>query len=170
MVNPAEFNESVGFTYFFCSENTNKNVTSAMKSLFTRQQSGMEKIIHYIWKNRLFPLSELRTTSGEKLRVIDNGHNNDGGNIFSDARIRIGDKTWVGNVILHSKSSEWEREIITDKRNTDNIILHVTMENDCSMLRKHGEEVQQLCLSYPPNLKNEIYSTMEKKGDNKPAE
>lgn len=140
-----------------------------MKSLFTRKQLGMEKIIYYIWKNRLFPLSELRTTSGEKIRVIDNGHNNDGGNIFSDARIRIGDKTWIGNVILHSKSSDWEREIFTDNKNTDNIILHVTMENDCSMLRKHGEEIQQLCLSYPKNLKNEICGTMEKRGDNLPC-
>lgn len=119
----------------------------------------MENIIYYIWKNRLFPYSGLRTTSGEKLSVIDNGKSEGGENIFKNAKIRIGDKTWVGNVVLHGKSSDWEKEIRKCSSCTDNVILHVTMENNCSTLRKHGEEIQQLCIGYPENLKNDIYET-----------
>ena len=129
----------------------------------------MERLIYYIWKNRLFPFSGLHTTDGEKIRVIDNGRNNGNGNVFSDARIRIGDKTWVGNVVLHSKSSDWEEEISTNRNCIDNVILHVTMENDCAILRKHGEEVQQLCLEYPEQLKSEISRTVEKRGCNLPC-
>lgn len=121
----------------------------------------MEKIIYYIWKNRLFPLTGLRTTSGEAVRVINCGYNDSSKiNVFHDAKIKIGENTWVGNVILHSKSSDWEHEISADSSCTDNVILHVTMENDCSMLRKHGEEIHQLCLEYPEELKKEISETI----------
>lgn len=117
---------------------------------------GMKNIIYYIWKNRLFPYTGLHTTSGEKLSVIDNGNNSDNSNVFHNAKIRIGDRTWVGNVVLHEKSSEWEREINNGKSQTGNIILHVIMENDCSTLRKHGEEIHQVCISYPKEFKSHI--------------
>ena len=114
---------------------------------------GMKSIIYYIWKNRLLPYGGLHTTSGEKLRVIDNGRSNEKSNIFYNAKIQIGDKVWVGNVVLHGKSSDWEREIHNNTSCTDSVILHVTMENNCSTLRKHGEEIHQLCLGYPEELR-----------------
>ena len=126
----------------------------------------MENIIYHIWKNRLFPYSGLHTTSGEKLYVIDNGKSNGRKNIFYNAKIRIGKSTWVGNVVLHGKSSEWEQEIREDKSCIDNVILHVTMENDCSTLRKHGEEIQQLCIGYPESLKSDFHRTMEERSTN----
>ena len=117
---------------------------------------GMENIIYYVWKNRLFPYTGLHTTSGENLRVIDSGSANSKGNIFNNAKIKIGENLWVGNVVLHSKSSDWEKEIHKDRSCTDNVILHVTMENDCTALRKHGEEIHQLCIGYPENLKRDL--------------
>lgn len=126
----------------------------------------MENIIYHIWKNRLFPYSGLHTTSGEKLYVIDNGKSNGRKNIFYNAKIRIGKSTWVGNVVLHGKSSEWEQEIRENKSCIDNVILHVTMENDCSTLRKHGEEIQQLCIGYPDSLKSDFHRTMEERSTN----
>lgn len=125
---------------------------------------SMKNIIYYIWKNRLFPYTGLYTTTGEKLSVIDNGKNDSTGNIFTNAKIRIGNKTWAGNVVLHSKSSDWEHEIHDCNSLTDNVILHVTMENDCSTIRKHGEEIQQLCIGYPDNLKDEISNVITKEG------
>lgn len=129
----------------------------------------MENIINYIWKNRLYPLSGLRTRTGEQVRVINNGYNDGRNNIFSNAKVIIGDRTWVGNVILHEKSSDWEHELSTGHGCMDNVILHVTMENDCSMLRKHGEEVQQLCITYPDNLKEELLGTTGRNGRRLPC-
>lgn len=126
---------------------------------------SMKNIIYYIWKNRLFPYSGLQTTSGEKLYVIDNGESNEGKDVFCNAKIRIGSKTWVGNVVLHNQSSDWEYEISKNSSCTENVILHVTMENDCSVLRKHGEEIHQLCIGYPDNLKNELCLTEYKKAN-----
>ena len=130
---------------------------------------SMKSTIYYIWKNRLFPYSGLHTTTGEKLCVIDNGSNDGKSSIFINAKIKIGGRIWVGNVVLHNKSSDWEHEIHKDSSCINNVILHVTMENDCSTLRKHGEEIPQLCISYPDNLKSEIYDTAEAKRGNLPC-
>ncbi len=116
----------------------------------------MENIIYYIWKNRLFPYTGLRTTSGEIICVIDNGKSGEKENVFNNAKIKIGERIWVGNVVLHDKSSDWEYEIHKSGSCTENVILHVTMENDCSTLRRHGEEIHQLCIGYPDNLKEEL--------------
>ena len=130
---------------------------------------GMKNIIYYIWKNRLLPYAGLHTTRGEKLRVIDNGNCTDNGNIFYNAKIKIDDKVWVGNVVLHGKSSDWEHEIHKSTECTSNVILHVTMENDCSTLRKHGEEIHQLCIGYPESLKNDLKNVAEKTRENMPC-
>ena len=116
----------------------------------------MENIIYYIWKNRLFPYTGLRTTSGEIICVIDNGKSGEKENVFNNAKIKIGERIWVGNVVLHDKSSDWEYEIHKSGSCTENVILHVTMGNDCSTLRRHGEEIHQLCIGYPDNLKEEL--------------
>ena len=123
----------------------------------------MENIINYIWKNRLFPYSGLHTTNGENLSIIDNGKNGETANVFHNAKIKIGDKTWVGNVVLHGKSSDWEQDIHKTGPYSDNVILHVTMENNCSILRKHGEEIHQLCIGYPENIKSDFYRTTKEK-------
>ena len=33
----------------------------------------MEKLIHYVWKHKLFPLAQLATTDGQSVEVIDVG-------------------------------------------------------------------------------------------------
>lgn len=68
----------------------------------------MEKFIHYVWKHRLFPLNELKTTNGELVEVIDVGlYNRNNGPDFFNAKIKIGGTLWVGNVEIHERSSDW---------------------------------------------------------------
>lgn len=117
--------------------------------------------MHYIWKNRLLPKSKLVTTNGEAIIIIDNGKECEADNLFREARIRIGNKEWSGNVILHYKSSDWEKELHRNNQCYDNVILHVTMENDCERLRKHGEAVHQLCIAYPQELENEFHNAQQ---------
>ena len=116
----------------------------------------MKGVMHYIWRNRLLPKSKLVTTNGEEIHIIDCGKECETENLFQNARIRIGNREWIGNVILHHKSSDWEKELRENKAVCGNIILHVTLENDCERLRKHGEAVHQLCISYPQELDEEF--------------
>ena len=86
----------------------------------------MENILHYIWEHKIFPLSEMKTTDGRVLEVISPGmHNSDSGPDFFNAKIRLGGVEWVGNVEIHTKSSDWFLHHHHMDAAYDNVILHV---------------------------------------------
>lgn len=131
----------------------------------------MSSLIHYIWNNKLFPKEELYTTKGERLHILYTGEkSNKEDNIFHNARIKIEDRIWSGNVIIHNKSSDWEKEIQqTGEKAYSNIILHITGNCDVETLRKHGESIPQLCLRYPSEVAEE-YDNIQKSGKLLPCE
>ena len=121
----------------------------------------MNKGIHYLWKNNLLRFQELNTSSGEKITILDRGTESDDKKMFSGAKVKIGDRVWAGDIVFHKKSSDWENEIQKDKTFCNSVILHVTMNNDCDTLRKHGEVVEQLEISCPESLEREMYAAFE---------
>ena len=65
----------------------------------------MEQLLHYVWKHKLFPLGEMKTTDGLTVEVIDPGlHNRNSGPDFFNAKVKINGTLWVGNVEIHDKS------------------------------------------------------------------
>ena len=49
----------------------------------------MEQLLHYVFKHKLFPLRELKTSDGEPVEVIDPGlHNHNAGPDFFNAKIK----------------------------------------------------------------------------------
>lgn len=90
-----------------------------------------EKLFQYLWKNKLFRPGSLTTTEGEHVLILHPGTiNTNAGPDFLEGRIRIGDKTWAGNVELHLKSSDWHKHQHAANPNYLNIILHVVYEDD----------------------------------------
>ncbi len=66
-----------------------------------------ESILHYIWQYKLFTTTGLQTTDGELVEVIDTGKpNSDAGPDFFNAKIKIGDTLWAGNVEIHTYASD----------------------------------------------------------------
>ena len=110
----------------------------------------MELLLHYTWQQRLLPLGPLLTTDGRPVEVIDSGlHNTNAGPDFFNAKVRIGETLWVGNVEVHEKSSDWyKHHHEADGANYGNVILHVVGEADCPV-RIAGEEVPQVVLPVP---------------------
>ena len=50
----------------------------------------MERLLHYAWQNKLFPIGELHTTDGQTLEVINTGlHNTDSGPDFINCTIKL---------------------------------------------------------------------------------
>lgn len=118
----------------------------------------MNTLIQYIWKNRFFPTRGTTTTDGKSLRVILTGEEK--GNIFCNARIMLDDEIWSGNIVLHDKSSDWEKEIIKMGANAySNVILHVTLDDDVETMRCNGEYIPQLRLSTTSHI-NETYNNI----------
>lgn len=90
-----------------------------------------EKLLQYIWQQRLYNARELHLSSGEPLEVIYPGiPNTHQGPDFSEARIRIGTTLWAGQVELHFRSSDWSRHQHGSDPNYSNVILHVVWEED----------------------------------------
>jgi len=104
-----------------------------------------EDLLHYIWKFRLYQVSDLKSTSGDRLEVIRSGeHNYHAGPDFSNAKIRIGDTIWVGTVEIHIRSSDWYRHKHQLDMAYDNVILHVVANHDQSIFRADGTEITVL--------------------------
>lgn len=129
----------------------------------------MNKSIHYLWKNDLLRFQKLSTTAGEEITIIDRGTEEIDKNIFSGAKIKIGDKIWAGDIVLHKKSSDWESEIQKKRSLYNNVILHVTMQNDCEALRQHGEAVEQIEINCPPSLEKEMHEAFEEHSNRLPC-
>ncbi len=89
-----------------------------------------EIFIHYLWENKLLTPT-LETTNGEPLQLLHPGRRNeDAGPDFLDARIKIGDTLWAGNVEIHLSASDWYKHGHDQDKAYDNVILHVVYQAD----------------------------------------
>jgi hypothetical protein len=103
-----------------------------------------EEFLYYIWQYRLYKPA-LMLTSGEAFQVVRPGdRNSDSGPDFFNARIRIGDTLWAGNVELHINSSDWFRHNHQFDKSYDSIILHVVYNHDREIPRADGTNLPTL--------------------------
>jgi hypothetical protein len=106
-----------------------------------------EDFLHYIWKFQQFNSLDLTSSGGEPIQVIKTGlHNQNAGPDFLDARIRIGDTIWAGNVEIHVASSDWLKHNHQTDKAYDNVILHVVYTNDAEIPTSTGELISTLCI------------------------
>lgn len=107
-----------------------------------------EKLLQYIWQFQYFNKNQITTTGGDLLQVIHHGNFNiNQGADFSAAKIKIGNTTWVGNIELHTKSSDWNLHNHSADKNYNNIILHVVW--------KHDQEIKDVAGNNLPTLELE---------------
>ena len=110
----------------------------------------MEQLLHYIWKHRILPLQELRTTDGLPVEVIDPGlHNSHAGPDFFNAKLRIGDTMWVGNVEIHERSADWFMHSHDSDPAYNNVVLHVAQVIDADVVTADGSRPPQMELHVP---------------------
>ena len=113
-----------------------------------------EEFLKYLWKYKLLH-TDLYTDNNDKIEIISSGqHNTNSGPDFFNAKVKIGDTLWAGNVEIHTKSSDWNLHKHTDDDAYDSIILHVVFKNDLDIFRKNKEVVPVLIVEgkYDNNL------------------
>lgn len=114
----------------------------------------MEHLLHYVWKHKIFPLKELRTTTGQQLEIIDPGlANRDAGPDFFNAKIKLDGVLWAGNIEIHTASSDWMKHGHHTDAAYDNVILHVATVIDTDIYRSNGEATPQLQLECPEQVR-----------------
>jgi len=95
-----------------------------------------ESFLHYLWQFQYFEKKDLFSSDQEPLTVLKTGLlNSNAGPDFFNAKIKIGEIEWVGNVEIHIKSSDWFAHHHEKDSAYDNVILHVVWDNDKPVLR-----------------------------------
>lgn len=117
----------------------------------------MEKLLHYTWKHKIYPLHSLMTTDGRTVEVIDPGlyNSRDAGPDFFNSKVKVDGTVWVGNVEMHLKASDWFRHGHDRDEAYDNVVLHVVCDADMEVVTKSGRMPAQLILPLPKSLQQD---------------
>jgi hypothetical protein len=90
-----------------------------------------ESFLHYLWQFQYFDKHDLKTAEGETIHVFNPGNRNThAGPDFFNARIKIGEMEWIGNVEIHVNASSWLEHKHESDPAYENVILHVVWKND----------------------------------------
>jgi hypothetical protein len=90
-----------------------------------------EDFLHFVWRTRNFHQKDLRTTTGQRIEILDFGqYNSHAGPDFLCARLTLDGVLWAGNVEMHLLSSDWIRHRHVEDPLYSNVILHVVLEED----------------------------------------
>jgi len=104
-----------------------------------------EDFLHFLWKFRKLDLPGLQTSCGQTLFIIHPGHHNKlSGPDFFNARIRLNDQLWAGNIEIHVRSSDWYAHHHERDPNYDNVILHVVWHDDVPVVDAGGIAIPTL--------------------------
>ncbi|WP_392347910.1 DUF2851 family protein [uncultured Polaribacter sp.] len=106
-----------------------------------------EDFLQYVWRYKMFSKVDFKTTDNAHLSIIKSGlHNKNAGPDFLNAQLKIDGQTWIGNVEIHLKASDWYLHNHEKDLNYDAVILHVVWENDVSIYMKNNKPIPTLVL------------------------
>lgn len=117
---------------------------------YGKPQILTERLLQFIWQFQYFNKKQLTTTEGEPLTILQPGtYNTDQGPDFLQAKVRVGNVAWAGNIELHLFSSHWNTHGHTFDKQYGNVILHVVWQHDvavsnCKGITLHTLELQPL--------------------------
>ena len=109
-----------------------------------------EKFLCEIWKNQEFT-KELTTKDEQKITVIDVGMENKelGGPDFKNARIKIGNITYFGDIEIDNFYSDWKTHGHYLNKRYNKVILHLALKNDSNLpyvFTQDGRKVQSILI------------------------
>jgi hypothetical protein len=121
-----------------------------------------EDFLHFIWNYKLYNNESIITTEGEPVEIISPGtHNTHAGPDFFDARIRIGNTLWAGNVEVHVRSSDWIRHGHQKDAAYRNTILHVVADHDLQVFNDIHSEILTVVLKWPEWIEKNYLELIE---------
>jgi hypothetical protein len=96
-----------------------------------RTKNIHERFLRHIWSRQYLDRARLSTCDGKSLTILHVGRLNlDGGPDFSDAKIRIGNTTYAGDVEIHRNVVDWFNHQHHDDPRYNRVILHVVLEGN----------------------------------------
>ncbi len=101
-----------------------------------------EELLHFIWQSKMLMKQPLKTIDGKSLHIIQTGTlNSDAGPDFFNAKVKIEDTLWVGNIEIHLRSSDWKNHNHQTDKKYNNVILHVVYHHDMEIFYDNGKPI-----------------------------
>lgn len=113
-------------------------------------QKIQEKFLYEIWERKNYN-SELKTISGEEIEILDTGIRNPEypGPDFKNARIRIGNLTYVGDIEIDKSYSDWKLHGHNIDLKYSSVVLHASLFNKNNygfVYTRSGRKIHSICL------------------------
>ena len=127
-----------------------------------------EQLLQYIWQFQLFNSTHLQTANGEDLQILHAGQlNQHAGPDFTQAKIKIADTIWVGNVEIHIHEKDWFQHNHQENKAYNNVILHVVFERNQKQTHLPTLVLQDripkhLLQTYEQLMQNQLFIPCEK--------
>ena len=125
-----------------------------------------EKFLTEIWKKQNFS-NNLFTKDGQKVEIIDSGIENNelAGPDFKNARIKIGNFTYFGDIEIDSFHSDWKSHGHNINKRYNKVILHAVLDTDTFqpfVFNQEGRKIQSICLNncLANDLRNSIHDAI----------
>ncbi|GAP68632.1 hypothetical protein BA6E_10475 [Bacteroidales bacterium 6E] len=120
-----------------------------------------EDFLHFVWGQKLYSLTDLKTTSGEYITVLEPGNlNRDAGPDFFNARLKIDNTIWAGNIEIHQNASDWYKHHHHTNDAYGNVILHIVKKNDQIVYRPNGDPIPTMIIKYPSRLEENYHDLL----------
>ncbi len=117
-----------------------------------------EELLQFIWQSKVLLKESLITVDGRPLHIHHPGIlNTDAGPDFFNAKVKIGDTLWAGNIEIHLQSSDWKNHRHQTDKKYNNVILHVVYHHNAQVYYDNGNPIPTLELKNiisPNTLKN----------------
>ncbi len=138
----------------FYHESYEMNVFLYLCGRKPKSYEKMERLIHYLWKYRFLSEENLLTTTGIPITIIDPGiHNTHAGPDFFNAKIKLGDTLWAGNVEIHTSASDWYKHGHHKDKAYNSVILHLIEKNDWEgVITQSGRIIPQVIFQVPDEI------------------
>ena len=113
-----------------------------------------EDFLHYVWRFKRFNFLDLKTTSGDEIKIEYVGDYNTGaGPDFQNAKLTIRGTKWVGSVEMHLNASDWIKHKHTGNKDYNNVILHVVWHDDIEIIDAQDKIIPCLKLNDKVDLR-----------------
>ena len=96
----------------------------------------------------------MKTAKGNLIEVIDPGlHNEDAGPDFFNAKIKINNTIWAGNVEIHLTSNDWYKHGHHRDEAYNSVILHISEVVNGVIVNEMGQELPQCEIKIPDTVR-----------------
>lgn len=123
-----------------------------------------EAFLQYVWQHQLMCLDKLCTTDNEPISVISIGtFNTNAGPDFLNAKIKIGNTIWAGDVEVHIKSSDWNNHQHQFQKTYNSVILHAVSVFEGDVFRENGQKIPTIVLPILTHIEHNYMSLKDLK-------